>query len=69
VRADVEAQVQAAFAREFDTIHSVTRALEVGSLHGVLSASRLRAVLCASLTGADKSLLPPAMAEVETVGL
>ncbi len=53
VRADVEAVAQAAFAREFDTIHSVARALEVGSLHEVLPADQMRAVLCASLTGAD----------------
>jgi acetyl-CoA carboxylase carboxyltransferase component len=53
VRADVEAVAQVAFAREFDTIHSVARALEVGSLLEVLPADRLRAELCASLTGAD----------------
>jgi acetyl-CoA carboxylase carboxyltransferase component len=53
VRADVEAAAQAAFAREFDTIHSVARALEVGSLHEVLPADQMRAVLCASLTGPD----------------
>jgi acetyl-CoA carboxylase carboxyltransferase component len=63
VRADVEAAVQAEFAREFDTIHSVARALEVGSLHEVLPASQLRAVLCAKLTGAQPSRPSPAMAE------
>jgi acetyl-CoA carboxylase carboxyltransferase component/pyruvate/2-oxoglutarate dehydrogenase complex dihydrolipoamide acyltransferase (E2) component len=55
VRADVEAVAQATFAREFDTIHSVARALEVGSLHEVLPAEQMRAVLCASLTGADRA--------------
>lgn len=55
VRADVEAVAQAAFAREFDTIYSVARALEVGSLHEVLPADQMRAVLCASLTGADRA--------------
>jgi acetyl-CoA carboxylase carboxyltransferase component len=64
VRADVDATVQAEFAREFDTIHSVARALEVGSLHEVLPASQLRAVLCAKLTGAQPSRPSPAIAEV-----
>jgi acetyl/propionyl-CoA carboxylase alpha subunit/acetyl-CoA carboxylase carboxyltransferase component len=63
VRADVEAAVQAEFAREFDMIHSVARALEVGSLHEVLPASHLRAVLCAKLTGAPPSRPSPAIAE------
>jgi acetyl-CoA carboxylase carboxyltransferase component len=63
VRADVEAAVQAEFAREFDTIHSVARALAVGSLHEVLPASQLRAVLCAKLTGAQPSRPSPAVAE------
>jgi acetyl/propionyl-CoA carboxylase alpha subunit/acetyl-CoA carboxylase carboxyltransferase component len=64
VRADVEAMVQAEFAREFDTIHSVARALEVGSLHEVLPASQLRAVLCAKLSGAPPSWPLSAIAEV-----
>jgi hypothetical protein len=64
VRADVEATVQAEFAREFDTIHSVSRALEVGSLHEVLPASQLRAVLCAKLSGAPPSWPSPAIAEM-----
>jgi acetyl/propionyl-CoA carboxylase alpha subunit/acetyl-CoA carboxylase carboxyltransferase component len=62
VRADVEAVEQAAFAREFDTIHSVARALEVGSLHEVLPADQLRAVLCATLTGPDLARSSPAIA-------
>jgi acetyl-CoA carboxylase carboxyltransferase component len=62
VRADVEAAAQAAFAREFDAIHSVARALEVGSLHEVLPASRLRAMLCARLAGPQHAKAPPAMA-------
>ncbi len=53
VRADVEASEQAAFGREFDAIHSVARALDVGSLHQVLPAGQLRAVLCSSLAGLD----------------
>jgi hypothetical protein len=51
---------QAAFAREFDTIHSVARALDVGSLHEVLPADRLRATLCASLAGPDHAASSPA---------
>ncbi|WP_293902599.1 carboxyl transferase domain-containing protein [Phenylobacterium sp.] len=61
VRADVEAEAQAAFAREFDTIHSVARALDVGSLHEVLPADRLRATLCASLAGPDHAPSSPAV--------
>jgi acetyl-CoA carboxylase carboxyltransferase component/biotin carboxyl carrier protein len=68
VRADVQAAVQAEFAREFDTIHSVARALEVGSLHEVLPASQLRAVLCAKVTGALPPRPSPAIAEAEAVG-
>jgi hypothetical protein len=68
VRADVQAAVQAEFAREFDTIHSVARALEVGSLHEVLPASQLRAVLCAKVTGALSPRPSPAIAEAEAVG-
>ena len=33
-----------AFAREFDSVHSVSRALQVGSLHAVLPVSELRCV-------------------------
>jgi acetyl-CoA carboxylase carboxyltransferase component len=61
VRADVEAATQAEFAREFDAIHSVARALEVGSLHEVLPAARLRATLCARLAG-SRHAQPPALA-------
>jgi len=62
VRAEVEAAAQAQFAREFDAIHSVARALAVGSLHEVLPASQLRAVLCANLSGARPPLPMAAMA-------
>jgi acetyl-CoA carboxylase carboxyltransferase component len=68
VRADVEAAAQAAFAREFDTIHCVARALAVGSLHEVLPASQLRAVLCANLNGVPPPRPVAAMAAAETVG-
>jgi acetyl/propionyl-CoA carboxylase alpha subunit/acetyl-CoA carboxylase carboxyltransferase component len=68
VRADVEAAAQAEFAREFDTIHSVARALAVGSLHEVLPASQLRAVLCANLKSAHPPRPVAAMAEAEAVG-
>jgi acetyl/propionyl-CoA carboxylase alpha subunit/acetyl-CoA carboxylase carboxyltransferase component len=66
VRADVEALAQAEFAREFDTIHSVARALEVGSLHEVLPASQLRAVLCARLNGPQPAKSPAIEAAVGT---
>lgn len=49
--ADVQAEVQSAFGREFDAVHSVSRALQVGSLHAVLPTSELRQVLCARLDG------------------
>jgi len=49
VLADTEAEVQRAVAREFDAIHSVTRALDVGSLNAVLPARELRPALCERL--------------------
>jgi acetyl/propionyl-CoA carboxylase alpha subunit/acetyl-CoA carboxylase carboxyltransferase component len=49
VLAEVEAQVQASVAREFDTVHSVARAMQVGSLHGIVPPGELRATLCAHL--------------------
>lgn len=52
VRAEVEAEVQSSFAREFDNIHSVARALDVGSLHEVLPAARLRPALIGRLSDA-----------------
>jgi acetyl-CoA carboxylase carboxyltransferase component/biotin carboxyl carrier protein len=42
---EAEARVQAALAREFDAIHSVERALAVGSLEAVLPPQRLRPAL------------------------
>jgi hypothetical protein len=53
--ADVQAEVQFAFAREFDAVHSVSRALQVGSLHAVLPVSELRPALCARLDGLTAS--------------
>ncbi|MCU0257062.1 MAG: hypothetical protein MUF60_09975, partial [Vicinamibacterales bacterium] len=52
VLADVEAEVQAAVGREFDAVHSVARAMEVGSLDAVLPTRDLRPALCARLTSA-----------------
>ena len=49
VLAQTDAEVQQTVAREFDTIHSVRRAVEVGSLDAVLPARDLRAVLCERL--------------------
>ena len=47
VLADVEAQVQTEVAREFDAVHNVARALEVGSLEALATARELRPTLCA----------------------
>ncbi len=49
VLADVVAQVQTEVAREFDAVHNVARALEVGSLDALMTASELRPSLCARL--------------------
>jgi hypothetical protein len=46
---EVEAEVQGAVAKEFDAIHSVQRAKEVGSLSDVISPQKLRKVLCAQV--------------------
>jgi len=50
--AAAEADAQAAVAREFDTIHSVARAQEVGSLDVIVEATSLRPALCARLAAA-----------------
>jgi hypothetical protein len=44
--------VQRAVAREFDGVHNVGRALEVGSLNAVFSARELRPALCERLHSA-----------------
>jgi acetyl/propionyl-CoA carboxylase alpha subunit/acetyl-CoA carboxylase carboxyltransferase component len=67
VLADVEAQVQTAVAREFDAVHNVARALEVGSLDALATAYEVRPVLCARLErslkgGPDESARLPASA-------
>ncbi len=49
VLADVAAQVQTDVAREFDAVHNVARALDVGSLDAVMTASEMRPSLCARL--------------------
>jgi hypothetical protein len=60
VLADVEAEVQAAVGREFDAVHSVARAMEVGSLDAVLPTRDLRPALCARLASAvDRYLGTP----------
>ena len=59
VLADVEAQVQTEVAREFDAVHNVARALEVGSLDALATARELRPALCARLERAlEKESLP-----------
>ncbi len=55
VLADVEADVQAAVAREFDAVHDVGRALRVGSLDAVIPAWQLRQALCDRLQGHPSS--------------
>ena len=50
--AEVEAQIQSEVAREFDAVHSVARALKVGSLDAVVAARELRPVLSARLAAA-----------------
>ena len=49
VLADVTAQVQTEVAREFDAVHNVARALDVGSLDALMAAKELRPSLCARL--------------------
>jgi len=43
---EVEAEHQAALAQEFDAVHSVQRAMDVGSLSDVIPLSGLREMLC-----------------------
>jgi uncharacterized protein YhbP (UPF0306 family) len=52
-----EVDAQNALAREFDTVHSVERALKVGSLDGILPASELRRALCSRLDAAIAAYL------------
>ena len=49
VLADVAAKVQTEVAREFDAVHNVARALDVGSLDALMTAKELRPSLCARL--------------------
>jgi acetyl-CoA carboxylase carboxyltransferase component/pyruvate/2-oxoglutarate dehydrogenase complex dihydrolipoamide acyltransferase (E2) component len=49
VLADVAARVQTEVAREFDAVHNVARALDVGSLDALMTAEELRPSLCARL--------------------
>jgi acetyl/propionyl-CoA carboxylase alpha subunit/acetyl-CoA carboxylase carboxyltransferase component len=49
VLADVSAKVQTEVAREFDAVHNVARALDVGSLDALTTAKELRPSLCARL--------------------
>ena len=50
--AAAESDAQASVAREFDTIHSVARAQQVGSLDAIVEARSLRPALCARLAEA-----------------
>ena len=49
VRASVRAEKLAEVATEFDTVHSVHRAVEVGSVDAVISASQLRPAIIAAI--------------------
>jgi acetyl/propionyl-CoA carboxylase alpha subunit/acetyl-CoA carboxylase carboxyltransferase component len=49
VLADVAARVQTEVAREFDAVHNVARALDVGSLDALMTAKEMRPALCARL--------------------
>jgi acetyl/propionyl-CoA carboxylase alpha subunit/acetyl-CoA carboxylase carboxyltransferase component len=50
--AAAEMDAQNALAKEFDTVHSVERALKVGSLDGIIPATHLRRALCQRLDAA-----------------
>jgi acetyl-CoA carboxylase carboxyltransferase component len=51
---EVEAETQAAVAQEFDEVHSVERAREVGSLSAIISPSEMRSFLVEQvLAGAE----------------
>lgn len=54
---DVEAEIRAKVAAEFDTVHSVDRALEVGSLSGIVEPDQLRSQLHKQLSEALESYL------------
>src|SRR5206468_7891533 len=45
LRAEVRAEKLGAVADEFEKIHSIKRALEVGSIHTIIPAARLRPYL------------------------
>ena len=47
---DVRLEKQAEVAAEFDKIHSVDRAKQVGSLEGVISARNIRPFLIGSVS-------------------
>jgi acetyl/propionyl-CoA carboxylase alpha subunit/acetyl-CoA carboxylase carboxyltransferase component len=55
--ATAETDAQNALAREFDTVHSVERALAVGSLDAIVPASGLRRALCSRLDAAVAAYL------------
>ena len=61
VLADVLAQVQTEVAREFDAVHNVARALDVGSLDALMTAKELRPSLGARQESAlDEHRVPSA---------
>ena len=53
----VHAEIQGKVAKEFDNIHSVRRAKEVGSLTDIISPNKLRASLCARTAAAVERFL------------
>jgi hypothetical protein len=47
-------------ADEFDDVHSIERALEVGSVHAIVAAARLRPYLIAAVRrGMERTLRAP----------
>ncbi len=58
---EVQAEKRGEFAEKFDTIHSVQRAMDVGSIDAVIDPGRLRAYLVSAVErGMDRELSKPA---------
>ena len=49
MRAAVRNEVLGVVAAEFDAVHSAQRALEVGSIHRIIEAARIRPELIAAV--------------------
>jgi len=53
----VHAEMQSQVAKEFDEIHTVQRARDVGSLSGIMDPTKLRPFLCERTHQAVESFL------------